>query len=101
MRQGSVIVDLAAERGGNTELTEIGETVTENGVTVMGVVNVASTVPYHASEMYSRNVTAFALHIISDGEAKIDPADEITGATLIARDGRITNERILKALGAE
>ena len=68
MAPGSVIVDLAAERGGNCELTQPGEIVVEHGVTIIGTVNLASTVPYHASQMYARNITAFLLHLFKDGK---------------------------------
>ena len=63
-----MIVDLAAERGGNCELTRSGETVVEHGVTIIGRINLASTVPYHASQMYARNMTAFLLHLVKDGK---------------------------------
>ena len=74
MAPGSVIVDLAAERGGNCELTRRGETVVEHGVTIIGGINLASSVPYHASQMYARNVTAFLLHLVKDGKLQLEPA---------------------------
>ncbi len=74
MAPGSVIVDLAAERGGNCELTRPGELiVVKHGVTIVGWLNLASTVPYHASQMYARNVTAFLLHLVKDGQAANGP----------------------------
>ena len=87
MRAGSVIVDLAAETGGNCELTRAGETITTHGVTIMGPVNLASTLPAHASQMFGKNVLTLLQHLIKDGAIRIDPADEITGAMLIAHNG--------------
>jgi NAD(P) transhydrogenase subunit alpha len=100
MAPGSVIVDLAAERGGNCELTRPGETVVENGVSVFGPVNVPSTVPRHASEMYARNIVTFLKNMITkDGQLNIDMNDEITRDTLITRDGEVVNPRIQALLG--
>ena len=78
MAPGSVVVDLAAERGGNCELTRSGEKVVENGVTIIGWLNLAGTVPYHASQMYSRNLTNFLLHLTKEGKLQLDLNDEIT-----------------------
>jgi NAD(P) transhydrogenase subunit alpha len=90
MRAGSVIVDLAAENGGNCELTQPGETIRAHGVTIIGALNVPSTVPYHASQMFGRNVLALLQHLIDkQGNLVIDANDEITGAMLITHDGRI------------
>jgi NAD(P) transhydrogenase subunit alpha len=97
MPPGSVIVDLAAERGGNCELTRPGETVVEGSVTIMGPLNVPSTVPYHASQMYSRNVAAFLKHLIKDGELILNLDDEITRETLVATGGRVVHPRVLQA----
>ena len=72
MAPGSVIVDLAAERGGNCELTQPGEKVVEHGVTIIGWFNLAATVPYHASQMYARNISAFLLHLVKDGKLQLD-----------------------------
>jgi len=83
MRPGSVIVDLAAESGGNCEVTRAGETVVENGVTIIGPVNIAATVPLHASQMFSKNVETLVKHLVSDDALVIDHSDEITGAMLI------------------
>jgi NAD(P) transhydrogenase subunit alpha len=84
MRPGSVIVDLAAETGGNCTLTRPGETVEVGGVIIMGPVNVASTVPLHASQMFSRNVLTLLQHLIREGELVVDPADEIAAAMTVA-----------------
>lgn len=97
MAPGSVIVDLAAERGGNCELTKAGETVVHNGVQIIGPVNVPSMVPFHASQMYAANIAAFLKIIVSKGAMKIDTADEIVRESLVARDGHIVNEKLLPA----
>lgn len=89
MALGSVIVDLAAERGGNCELTQPGQTVVENGVTILGPVNLPSEIPYHASQMYSRNITTFFLHLCKTGSIPFDSDDEIIRDTLVVRDGRL------------
>jgi len=95
MAPGSVIVDLAAERGGNCELTRLNEEVIEHGVTIVGYFNLASSVPYHASQMYSNNLTAFLLNLLKDGRLNLDLEDEITRATLVARDGRVVHPLLL------
>src|SRR3954471_12997072 len=94
MAPGSVIFDLASERGGNCELTRTGETVVEHGVTVIGAINLASGVPYHASQMYARNVTAFLLHLVKDGKLQLNLNDEIIRETLVTHDGEIVNDRV-------
>jgi len=94
MAPGSVIVDLAAERGGNCELTRAGETIVDGGVTVIGQINLASTVPYHASSLYARNITAFLLHLVKDGKMNLKLDDEITRDTLLTRGGEIVNGRV-------
>ncbi len=94
MKPGSVIVDLAAERGGNCELTRPEERVLAYGVTILGPINLPATVPYHASQMYAKNITAFLSHLWHEGELRIDLEDEITRETLIARDGRIVHPRL-------
>jgi len=99
MAPGSVIFDLAAERGGNCELTREGETVVEHGVTIIGRINVASGTPYHASQMYARNVTAFLLHLTKSGEPRIDVRDEIVRDTLLTRGGEVVNRRVREFFG--
>ena len=94
MAPGSVIFDLAAERGGNCELTEAGQTVVKHGVTIIGAINVASGVPYHASQMYARNVTAFLTHLIKDQKLQVSMSDEIVHDTLVTRGGEIVNARV-------
>src|SRR2546421_1650136 len=85
MRPGSVIVDLAAEAGGNCELTEPGEEVVREDVTIVGVTNLPSTMPYHASQLYSRNVLALLQHLAPDGELTLDWDDEITSSACVTR----------------
>jgi H+-translocating NAD(P) transhydrogenase subunit alpha len=99
MAPGSVIVDLAAERGGNCELTRGGETVIEHGVTIIGEFNLASSVPYHASQMYAKNITAFLLNLVKDGKVQINEADEIHRETLLTHGGEIVNARVREFLG--
>lgn len=89
MRPAAVIVDLAAESGGNCELTQPGTPVVHRGVTVLGPVNLPATVPLHASQMYARNVSSFLGHITKDGKLQLDFADEITKATCVTHDGKV------------
>jgi NAD(P) transhydrogenase subunit alpha len=99
MAQGSVIVDLAAERGGNCELTRMGEQIVELGVTIIGTINLASTVPYHASQMYSKNITNFLMHMVNDGNLVLDPRDEITRGTMVTYGGEVVNPRVREFYG--
>ena len=94
MAPGSVIVDLAAERGGNCELTEAGKVVAKHNVTIVGEINLASTVPYHASQMYARNVCTFLVHLFKGGKPELNLEDEITRETLITRGGEIVHGRV-------
>ena len=94
MSPGSVIVDLAAERGGNCELTKAQEIIIEHGVTIDGSINLASTVPYHASQMYAKNVATFLLYMVKEGKLQINAADEIVRDTLITQGGEIVNARL-------
>src|SRR6266446_2131069 len=94
MAPGSVIVDLASERGGNCELTKAGEKISVNGVTIIGWFNLASTVPYHASQMYARNLTAFLVHLVKDGKLQLNTADEIIRDTLLTHSGEVVNARL-------
>ena len=98
MTPGSVVVDLAAERGGNCEPTEADQVVTTGGVTILGPTNLPSTVPYHASQMYSSNITTFLLHLITDGKLTLDLDDEITQGTLVSRNGQVINPRVQERL---
>jgi NAD(P) transhydrogenase subunit alpha len=99
MSAGSVIVDCAAERGGNCELTDPNvEVLTENSVTILGPTNLASAVPHEASLMYAKNTVAFLLHLVREGELAIDLEDDIIAGTLVTRDGKIVNPRVLGSL---
>jgi len=99
MAPGSVIFDLAAERGGNCELTRMGEIVVEHGVTIIGHINLATEVPYHASQMYARNITAFLLHLVKDGKVQFNLEDEIIRETLVTRGGDVVNTRVRESFG--
>ena len=94
MDRGSVIVDLASERGGNCELTRPGETVVEDGVQIMGPLNLPAAVPNHASQMYSHNISTFLRHLLGEEELQFDMEDEITRETLVMRDGQVVHPRI-------
>jgi NAD(P) transhydrogenase subunit alpha len=94
MAPGSVIVDLAAERGGNCELTRTGETVNVYGVTIIGAINFASSVPYHASQMYARNLMTYLTYMVKDGKLQMNLQDEITRETLVTNGGEIVNARV-------
>ena len=98
MAPGSVIVDLAAERGGNCELTKADQTVVEHGVTILGPTNLPAEAPYHASQMYAKNIATFLLNLIKDKQVQINLEDEIIRDTLIARDGQVVNPRIQQLL---
>ncbi len=100
MRPGSVIIDLAAETGGNVELTKAGKDVDVDGVTIIGTRNVPSTMPLHASQLYARNVANLLLHLVKDGAIVIDFEDEITKGCCVTYDGEIVNERARQMVGA-
>ncbi len=98
MAPGSVILDLAAERGGNCEITERGQTVVKHGVTIIGAINLATGVPYHASQMYAKNMTNFLMHLIKDQKLNLNLQDEIVRETLVTRGGEIVNARVREFL---
>jgi len=98
MRPGSVIVDLAAETGGNCELTEAGNTVVRHGVTIIGTTNLPSTMPYHASQMYSRNIASLLALFLKDGKAALDMTDEVIRGTVITQNGEVVHEATKKLL---
>jgi NAD(P) transhydrogenase subunit alpha len=100
MHYGSVIVDLAAERGGNCELTRAGETVVHRGVTVLGPLNLPAMVPHHASQLYAKNISSFLLHLVSKGALQVNLDDEITAGTLVARDGKVVHPMVVEAMAA-
>ena len=94
MAPGSVIVDLAAERGGNCELTQVGEKFVVGGVTIIGWANLASSVPRDASQLYARNMVAFLTHLVKEGKPRLDADDEIIRSTLLTRRGEVVNARV-------
>jgi NAD(P) transhydrogenase subunit alpha len=99
MRSGSVIVDIAAETGGNCELTKPGETVQVDGISILGPVNLPSTIPFHASQMYAKNVGAFLQMLVKNGQVKIDLEDPVIKDTLITYEEKIFNSRVSEKLG--
>jgi NAD(P) transhydrogenase subunit alpha len=101
MKRGSVIVDLAGASGGNCAVTKPGEEVTQNGVTILAPLNLATTVPVHASQLYSRNVTAFLALLIDNGTLRINLEDDILGPACIAHAGKVLNPRVAAALGSQ
>ena len=94
MRPGSVIVDLAAERGGNCQLSQADQTVVEHGVTILGPTNLPAEVPQHASQMYAKNLATFLLLMTNEGQLDIDLKDEVVRETLAAKDGQVQNQRL-------
>src|SRR2546422_1705078 len=101
MRPGSVIVDLAAEQGGNCALTEPGQEVVKHGVVIMGPINLPSTVPFHASQMYARNVTSFLAHLLKDSVIHLDLNDELTRGPLVTYQGEILHEAVKARLSSD
>jgi NAD(P) transhydrogenase subunit alpha len=98
MSPGAVVVDLAAERGGNVEPSRPDETVVAHGVSILGPTNLPATVPYHASQMYAKNLSTLLLHLISDGKLRLDLSDEITQGTLVSHDGDVVHPRVRELL---
>jgi len=94
MAPGSVIIDVAAERGGNCELTRMGETIKVHDVTIIGAINLASSVPYHASQMYARNLVTFLTYMVKDGKLQLNLQDEIVRETMVTSGGEIVNARV-------
>ncbi|HZU81487.1 MAG TPA: Re/Si-specific NAD(P)(+) transhydrogenase subunit alpha [Polyangiaceae bacterium] len=101
MKTGSIIVDLAAEQQGNCELTEPGQTVVKHGVTIVGETNFPSTMPLHASQMYSRNMEKLFLHLTKDGAMKLDLTEEITGGCVITQNGEVVHAKVKELLAKE
>ena len=99
MPPGSIVVDIAAERGGNCELTRAGETVVAHGVTIMGPTNLPSTTPYNASQMYAKNLATLLLHLAPKGNLSINPQDEITRESMVTHQGTVVNPKIVELLG--
>jgi NAD(P) transhydrogenase subunit alpha len=98
MKRGSMVIDLAGATGGNCALTKADETVERNGVTIIAPTNLAATVPVHASQLYSRNVTAFLTPIIKDGQLQIDMNDDVVGPSCVTHDGQVVNKRVAELL---
>ena len=98
MKRGSMVIDLAGATGGNCALTKADETVERNGVTIIAPTNLAATVPVHASQLYSRNVTAFLTPIIKDGQLQIDMNDDVVGPSCVTHDGQVVNKRVASLL---
>jgi len=100
MAPGSVVVDIAAERGGNCELTRPGQTVEHNGIGILGPVNLASTVPYHASQMYAKNIATFLKYLIGkDGQLALNREDEIVRETLVTHAGEVVHAKVRELMG--
>jgi len=100
MPSGSVIVDIAAERGGNCEATCPGETVNYGGVIILGPLNVPSAVPFHASQMLSSNITAFLRLLAPNGSLAIDETDEIIRSTLVTHEGRVVHPQVAELIAS-
>jgi len=100
MQPGSVIVDIAAERGGNCELTRAGETVVENGVTIIGPVNLPSLIPHHASQMLSANIAALAKLLVREGQVGLDLEDQIIRESLVTHEGKVVHPKVAELLAA-
>ena len=98
MRPGSVVVDLAADQGGNCALTQPGQTIDHGGVRILAPLNVPSSVPLHASQMLARNFQNFLLHLLKKGELQLDVADEVTAGALITRGGEVVHPAVKSAL---
>ena len=101
MASGGVIIDLAAERGGNCELSVADQRIVKNGVVILGPTNLPAEIPNHASQMFSNNVTNFLLNLVKDGEINLDLDDEIIAGTMVTHEGQVSNARIRELLGLE
>jgi NAD(P) transhydrogenase subunit alpha len=100
MRPGSIIIDLAAEQGGNCALTEPGRDVDKHGVLISGPINLPSTIPFHASQMYARTVTNYLLHLVKDAQIRLDLEDELTRGPLVTHQSQIVHEAVKATLAA-
>jgi NAD(P) transhydrogenase subunit alpha len=100
MKRGSVVIDLAGSTGGNCALSKPDEIVEQNGVTIMAPLNLAATVPVHASQLYSRNMTAFLNLLIKDGQLNIDMKDDVIGPSCVTHQGEVVNSRVAAGLDA-
>lgn len=100
MKRGSLVIDLAGATGGNCALSKADEVVEQNGVTIVAPTNLPATVPVHASQLYSRNVTAFLSELIKDGELVVDLNNDVVGPSCVTHDGQVVNQRVASSLGA-
>jgi NAD(P) transhydrogenase subunit alpha len=98
MQAGSVVVDLAAETGGNCALTQPGQIIERNGVTIDGTLNLPSQLPFHASLLYANNVANLLLHMSKEGRVELDFSDEIIAGCVVTHEGRIVNDRVREAV---
>ncbi|HXI23336.1 MAG TPA: NAD(P) transhydrogenase subunit alpha [Pyrinomonadaceae bacterium] len=100
MKRGSIVIDLAGATGGNVTLSKADEVVERNGVTILAPTSLPATVPVHASQLYSRNVTAFLNLLIKDGELNVDMNDDVVGPSCVTHEGKWANQRVAAAMGA-
>ncbi len=101
MKRGSIVVDLAGATGGNCALSQADVTVERDGVTIIAPTNLAATIPVHASQLYSRNVTSFLSLLIKDGQLQIDMKDDVVGPSCVTHNGEVVNQRVAAALQAQ
>src|SRR4030095_16501822 len=101
MKRGSVIIDLAGSTGGNCALSKPDEVVQRNGVTILAPTNLPATVPVHASQLYSRNITSFLSLLIKDGHLQIDLNDDVVGPSCVTHHGEVVNNRVAAAIETE
>ena len=99
MPRRSLLIDLAAEQGGNCELTRPNETVLENDVSIVGCVNLPATVPFHASQMYARNLSTFLLSQVKNGQKSLNRSDDLVSSTLVTHEGQVVHAKIREVLG--
>jgi NAD(P) transhydrogenase subunit alpha len=100
MKRGAIVIDLAGLTGGNVTLSKPDEIVERHGITIMAPTNLPATVPVHASQLYSRNVTAFLNLLIKDGELHVDMNDDVVGPSCVTHEGQWANQRVAAAMGA-
>ena len=101
MKRGSIVIDLAGSTGGNCALSQADVTVERDGVTILAPTNLPATVPVHASQLYSRNVTSFLSLLIKDGQLQLDMNDDVVGPSCVTHNGEVVNQRVAAALQAQ
>jgi NAD(P) transhydrogenase subunit alpha len=101
MKRGSIVIDLAGSTGGNCALSEADVTVERDGVTILAPTNLTASVPVHASQLYSRNLTSFLSPLIKDGQLQIDMKDDVVGPSCVTHNGEVVNQRVAAALQAQ